>query len=249
MLPWPWVLPRKETVVDVLCCRSRFIPQCHRGWMPREIIFIGIKQQGSETQENTWQSHPHSYYNRCMTLPGSSKNNHPHIHGFMELFATPCPPNQCWAHRVYMTAFKKATILVTRVSLCHLLQHWVGGAWGAATALLDVDVVVFLKNPIRYVCQIHAKIWLTHTTLCLYLEKEYIYIYAHIHSILVWISWTWWIRDARVSGGAFFLRPAGPPAAQRPHELRELSSEVRKIVEGGFDDSWCLVFDPSWNER
>eukprot|EP00434_Breviolum_minutum_P030195 symbB.v1.2.026705.t1/scaffold2693.1/size72875/1 len=26
--------------------------------------------------------------------------------------------------------------------------------------------------------------------------------------------------------------PAGPPAAQRPHELRELSSEVRKIVEG-----------------
>ena len=146
MLPWPWVLPRKETVVDVLCCRSRFIPQCHRGWMPREIIFIGIKQQGSETQENTWQSHPHSYYNRCMTLPGSSKNNHPHIHGFMELFATPCPPNQCWAHRVYMTAFKKATILVTRVSLCHLLQHWVGGAWGAATALLDVDVVVFFSE-------------------------------------------------------------------------------------------------------
>ena len=35
------------------------------------------------------------------------KNNHPHIHGFMELFAPPCPPTQCWAQRVYTTAFKK----------------------------------------------------------------------------------------------------------------------------------------------
>ena len=50
------------------------------------------------------------------TLPWSAKpldtgffkkNNHPHIHGFMELFAPPCPPTQCWAQRVYTTAFKK----------------------------------------------------------------------------------------------------------------------------------------------
>ena len=35
------------------------------------------------------------------------KNNHPHIHGLMELFTPPCPPTQCWAQRVYTTAFKK----------------------------------------------------------------------------------------------------------------------------------------------
>ena len=35
------------------------------------------------------------------------KNNHPHIHGLMELFAPPCPPTQCWVQRVYTTAFKK----------------------------------------------------------------------------------------------------------------------------------------------
>jgi len=78
----------------------------------------------------------------------------------MELFATPCPPNQCWAHRVYMTAFKKATILVTRVSLCHLLQHWVGGAWGAATALLDVDVVVFFSERGGQENACAASVWL-----------------------------------------------------------------------------------------
>ncbi len=74
---------------------------------------------------------------------------------------------------------------------------------------------------------------------------KYMYIYIHttfwsyIH--VIWIIWTWWIRDSWVSGRAAFLRPAGPPAAQRPHELRELSSEVWKIVEGGFDDVWCLI--------
>ena len=42
---------------------------------------------------------------------------------------------------------KKTTILVTGASHHNLLQHWVGGAGGAATALLDVDVVVFFEEP------------------------------------------------------------------------------------------------------
>ena len=42
---------------------------------------------------------------------------------------------------------KKTTILVTGASHYNLLQHWVGGAGGAAIALLDVDVVVFLEEP------------------------------------------------------------------------------------------------------
>ena len=75
------------------------------------------------------------------------KNNHPHIHGQRELFAPPCPQLNVGHSGCTQRPSKKTTILVTGASHYNLLQHWVGGAGGAAIALLDVDVVVFLKNP------------------------------------------------------------------------------------------------------
>ena len=77
-------------------------------------------------------------------IPGSSKKTTTHTYGTVR---APLPPTQCWAQRVYTTAFKKTTILVTGASHYNFLQHWVGGAGGAATALLDVDVVVFFEEP------------------------------------------------------------------------------------------------------
>ena len=75
------------------------------------------------------------------------KNNHPHIHGHMELFAPPCPQFNVGHSGCTRRPSKKTTILVTRAFHYNLLQHWVGGAGGAAIALLDVDVVVFFEEP------------------------------------------------------------------------------------------------------
>ena len=75
------------------------------------------------------------------------KNNHPHIHGHMELFAPPCPQLNVGHSGCTRRPSEKTTILVTGASHYNLLQHWVGGAGGAAIALLDVDVVVFFEEP------------------------------------------------------------------------------------------------------
>ena len=65
----------------------------------------------------------------------------------MELFAPPCPQLNVGHSGCTRRPSKKTTILVTGASHYNLLQHWVGGAGGAATALLDVDVVVFFEEP------------------------------------------------------------------------------------------------------
>ena len=83
----------------------------------------------------------------CNTTGFFKKNNHPHIHGQRELFAPPCPRLNVGHSGCTRRPSKKTTILVTGASHYNLLQHWVGGAGGAAIALLDVDVVVFFEEP------------------------------------------------------------------------------------------------------